>query len=291
MSRQEKTLKYMLIAPAFIFLATFTIYPFICQIYLSFTNASIYNYRNPQLAGINNYKYILYDPGYFWQSAIITLAFVSLTVCGQIAFGMLMALLVFSLRRARKIITTLFLFPLFTAPVFIGALGRLIFNSMIGVIPYYFRILGLPSMSLSDPLHAFLIVATLEIWKWTPFCFIILYAGLESIPSEIFDAAKIDGAPKFKHFFYITLPLLKSIITILIAIRIMDELKAFDIAFILVEGGPGSPIGATTTFSLFVYKFAFTYNSFGIASAINVIILLFMLSLFWLLINIILRKG
>jgi multiple sugar transport system permease protein len=291
LSHEVAKIKYTLVIPAIIILLIFTVYPFIYQFYLSFTNASLYNYREPSFVGIGNYIYILYEPGYFWHSGLITTIYVGLAVAGQMLLGMLMALLVYPLKKSRKVVTSIFLFPLFTAPVFLGALGRLVFNSMIGVVPYYLRTLGLPSISLTDPIHALLVVIALEVWKWTPFAFIIMYAGLESIPPEIFDAAKVDGASKFQNFIHITIPMMKSIIAILLMIRIMDELKAFDIPFILLEGGPGSPVGATTTLSLLTYRVAFSFNNFGAASTINIAILFILLGLFWLLMNKFLRRG
>ena len=290
MGYKEAKIKYALVTPAVLILLIFTLYPFIYQFYLSFTGASLYNYRKPPLTGIGNYIYLLYEPGYFWHSGLITTIYVGLAVAGQLLLGMLMALLIYPLKRSRKIITSIFLFPMFTAPVFLGALGRLVFNSMIGVVPYYLRTWGLPGISLTNPTHALLLVISMEIWKWTPFAFIILYAGLESIPTEIFDAAKVDGASKFQNFIYIILPMMKSIIMILLMIRIMDELKAFDIPFILLEGGPGSPVGATTIVSLLIYRMAFSFNNFGAASGVNVILLFILLGLFWLLINKLLRR-
>ena len=282
---EEARIKYALVLPTIVTLLVFTTYPFISQFYLSFTSASIYNYNSPPLAGVSNYTDLLYSPGLFWQSGIITTIYVGLAVLLQLLLGMLMAVLIYSMKRGQKVFTSLFMFPMFVAPVFVGALGRLIFNSMIGVVPYYLRTFGLPPISLSNPIHALLLVILMEVWKWTPFAFIILYGGLESLPAEIFDAAKVDGASGPRTFLHVTLPMLKSIIVVVLIIRIMDELKAFDIPFILLEGGPGAPVGATTIFSLLVYKLAFSYNNFGAAAAVNVLLLFILLGLFWIMIQ------
>jgi len=250
---------------------------------LSFTSASIYDYNSPQPAGFSNYYYLLYNPGLFWESGIITVIYVGLAVLLQLILGLVMAILVYRLGRTQKLFTSIFMFPMFVAPVFVGTLGRLIFNSMIGPAPYYLRSLGLPIISLSNPIHALLLVISMEVWKWTPFAFIILYGGLESLPREVFDAAQVDGASATQTLRHVTLPMLKSIIIVVLVIRIMDEMKAFDIPFVLLEGGPGSPVGATTIVSLLIYKLAFSYNNFGAAAAVNVILLVILLGLFWIL--------
>jgi multiple sugar transport system permease protein len=204
----------------------------------------------------------------------VTILYLLIVIPAEAFLGIAYALLVNSLTKYRRIVVTFILLPMSIVPVFLGALGRLLFHNIVGIVPYYLRLLGFPPPSLSDPIQALFIVAIMDIWQWTPFVFIIILAGLTSLPLSVIDAAKIDGAEGWKEFRYITFPMLKRVIAVALIFRIMDACKTFDIPFMLIEGGPGAPVGATTTISILVYKFALTYNNIGIAAASSILLLI-----------------
>lgn len=269
-------LRYVLVLPVVLLLLIFTIYPFIFQIYLSFTGASIRNYMTAPLIGLQNYSTLLVNPGHFWSTMRVTVLFVAIVVSAELLLGLAMALLVFPLTSGVRTIVTLLVLPMLATPVFLGAIGRLVFHSIVGVVPYYFKAVGLPAPMMSDPAHALLAVAILDIWQWTPFMFLISHAGLQAIPTEVLDAAQVDGASGLNQLRYVILPLLRLVLSVAIIFRTMDAFKTFDIPYILSEGGPGAPVGATTTVSVLTYKLMLTYDQFGQAAALVVLLLVVM---------------
>jgi len=269
-------LKYLLVLPVIAVLLIFSLYPFLSQIYLSFYSVSIRTYWEPTFVGFDNYMSQLVNPGYFWRSLGITILFVVIVVLSELLLGLGLALLIHPLSRVTKIITSLVVMPMFVAPVFVGALGRLAFHSIVGIVPYYFNFIGISPPSLTRFFDAFAIVCALDIWQWTPFIFLIVHAGLMSLPQEITDAAKVDGAGGWNQFRHITLPLLRTVLGVAIIFRTMDAFRTFDIPYVLNQGGPGSPVGGTTTISILIYTMMLHYQKIGDASAIVVVLLIFL---------------
>jgi len=226
------------------------------------------------LIGLENYTRLLVDPGYFWSTMKVTLLFVTIVVSAELMLGLGVALLIFPLTKGVRTIVTLLVLPMLATPVFLGAIGRLVFHSIVGVIPYYFRSVGLPVPMMSNPTQALLIIAIIDIWQWTPFMFLVSHAGLQAIPTEILDAAQVDGASGLNQLRHVILPLMKAVLSVAIIFRTMDAFKTFDIPYILSEGGPGAPVGATTTVSVLTYKLMLTYDQFGEAAALVVLLLL-----------------
>ena len=270
--------KYLLVVPVIIVLLFLSIYPLILQMVLSFTNAHISNFMSPGFVGLDNFVYVLYNPGYFWGSMLNTIEYVVLAVGAEFLIGLSMALLVYRLRRGARIAISLFLLPMCIAPVFFGAFAKLAFHSILGIIPYYMGLLGLPTIDLSNPIHAKFVVAALDAYQWSPFMFLILLAGLQSVPREPIEAARVDGASTVQIFRQVTMPLMKGVISVALIIRCMDAFKAFDYMFIMWGGiaggggGPGGPVGATTTISVIIYKLAYAFDDFGRAAAMTTVV-------------------
>lgn len=272
-------LKHVLVLPVIVMLASVSLFPFVVQIYLSFTDAHSRNYFSAPFIGLDNYKYALIDPAWFWESLRVSVTYVALAVTLEFLLGLSLALLIYPLRRAVRIIVSLAMFPMLIAPVFIGTFGRLLFHSLVGVVPYYLRLLSLPVIDLSDPVHAMGVVVAFDVYQWTPFMFLIIHAGLTAMSREPIEAAKIDGASSFALFRHVMWPMLKFVSAVAIVIRTMDAFKAFEYPFVLYcgaeggGGGPGGPVGATTTLSIIIYKAAFGYDNYGIAAAITILVL------------------
>ncbi|HSR71637.1 MAG TPA: sugar ABC transporter permease, partial [Kiloniellales bacterium] len=113
-------------------------------------------------------------------------------------------------------------------------------------------------------------IIAVDVWEWTPFIFLLMLAGLASLPNEPYEAAQVDGASAWRQFWDLTLPFLKPVIAIALLLRIMDALRLFDIVFILTKGGPAN---ATETVSFYIYKVALRFVDIGYASAISLIVL------------------
>src|SRR5437773_8019231 len=159
-------------------------------------------------------------------------------------------------------------------PVVAGVTWRLIYNPNFGVLNGILRLFGLDTRRwtwLADPSLALPAVILVDVWEWTPFVFLILLAGLQAIPQEPYEAARIDGANAWQTFLHITLPLLIPAILVALLLRTMDLLRIFDQIFILTQGGPGF---STETVSLYIYRTAFRFFDFGYAAAMSFVLLL-----------------
>jgi len=157
-------------------------------------------------------------------------------------------------------------------PAVVGILWRLMLDTDFGIVNYLLDLIGLGKVRwLVHPVIALLSLILVDVWQWTPFIILILYAGLESIPIDIYEAAAIDGASGFRRFFKLTLPLLYPLISIAVFLRAIDAYKMFDIAYITTSGGPGT---ATENASLFAYRQGFSYFHTGYASACAIIMLI-----------------
>lgn len=270
------------LAPAVIWTLSFAIYPLIYSLILSFQNVRLG--RETTFVGFDNYVRMWTDYQ-FWAAVRFTLVFVIVTVAVQLAFGMVLALAANHELRARNFVRTLLILPLFATPVGIGFLGIIMFMETRGPINQFLMLfqplvdaLGIPfDMNIpwrSDPLWAGVAVALLDIWQWTPFCFLILLAGLQSIPEEYYESMRLDTSSGWQLFLHITLPLMRPIIGIVILLRVVEAFKVIDIPFAFTKGGPGI---ATQTYTMYVWRSAFTAFELGYASALGYVFLIFIL--------------
>jgi multiple sugar transport system permease protein len=158
-------------------------------------------------------------------------------------------------------------------PVVVAVIWRLILNPEFGVLNGTLRSLGLHTAGLTwfgSERTAMLSVILVDVWQWTPFLFLLLLAGIQGLPVEPFEAARVDGASSFQIFRRLTLPMLRPVIAIAVLLRTMDLLRVFDQIFILTQGGPGF---ATETVTLYIYRTAFRYWNFGYAAAMSFVLL------------------
>lgn len=273
---------YLLLAPAVITLASLTIYPFIYSIYIS-----LFRFRGGlrvDFIGLGNYARLLTD-AQFWNSMRVVILFTVIAVALEFVLGMALALFLSQSLKLRGFWRSLVIVPMMLTPVVVGVMWRLMLNPGIGVVNYFLQTIGLqPVEWLSKGSWAFASIIMVDVWNWTPFMFLILLAGLESLPIEPFEAARIDGANPARIFLDHTLPLMKPAILVALLIRTMDCLRIFDQIFILTQGGPGN---STEVASLYLYKTAFKFFDQGYAAAglfvlmvfVNIISILYVRSL------------
>ena len=266
---REKNVKFVFLLPAVIFVLTLVIFPLVYSLRLSFCLARFG--RNPIFIGLENYIDLLKDYK-FWGTLKITLIFVLLTVSIEFFLGLTLALLFNREIRGRRYFRALLTLPMFATPVAIGYLGMTIFYEEAGPINNILALIGGPQKVpwLSNPTLAFASITLLDIWQWTPFCFVILLAGLQALPEQVYEAASLDGASGVQSLRYIILPLLGPVIVIVLLLRIVEAFKVFDVPFSLTGGGPGR---ATEFYSLFTYRTGLKYFNFGYASSLAYILL------------------
>jgi len=174
-------------------------------------------------------------------------------------------------------------------PVMAGHIWRIMIVKEFGPIDFFFtEILKTPVDWLTDPVAATVAVSIANIWQWFPFMFLILLAGVISVPVELQEAAQVDGASDWQIFRSITLPMIKPLITLALALRIMEGLKLFDIVFLITNGGPGI---ATETVSMYIFRLGFSFFDMGYASAATYILMIISSVILVVLMQLMMRGG
>lgn len=263
------------ISPAFIVLGIILVYPLGYSFWLSFHKWTLRTFKTGiPFVGFENYQ-DLFSNAEFLNSLRITFTFVALALTIEFVVGMALALLLNHDLKGKGIIRSLILLPMMCTNVVIGLTWRLLFNYEFGIINYYLTTLGLNKIEwLSSPQVAMYSVVAVDVWNTTSFVVLMLLAGLQSLPEEPFEAAKIDGANSVQTFLYLTLPLLRQTILVALLWRLIDTFRIFDVVYLLTAGGPAR---ATETVSIYIYRYGFQSFNLGYASAASYVMILIIL--------------
>ena len=271
-----------MLTPTMILLLVMTAYPMIFTFIYSFTD---YNYLKgtDQASFIlfNNYTK-LFNNGYFQQAVWNTIIFTVLAVILEMGLGLLIAVFINSLRRGQKIMRTLLLLPYLLPAVTVALSWRLMLSSNYGIVNQILEALGLPVFNwFMDTKTAFATILVIDVWQNVPFVFLLLYASLQSVSENQYEAARIDGAGFFQQFWYVTLPNIKSSLALCALLRTIDTFRLFEKVNVLTGGGPA---GTTTTITQFLYTYGIRSLDFGFGSAgaIVMTILVLILSSFYI---------
>jgi multiple sugar transport system permease protein len=277
--QERSRIKFAFVLPGMIWVLAFTIFPLLYSLRLSFFAARLGNVQrfiwfDNFVRAFNDYR--------FWNSLQITVLFVVFSVSLTVLLGLGLALLFHRAVRGQRVFRSLFTMPLFTAPIALGYLGLTIFHEQVGAVNTILRALGvvnLPSW-FSAVWPARLAIVLVDVWQWTPFCFLVLLAGLQSLPDEVYEAAVIDTSSGWDLFRFITLPLLTPVLFTVTILRLVEAFKVLDIPFSMTSGGPGA---ATQTYSFYIYLTGLRNFNAGYASALAYILLIIilMISLFF----------
>lgn len=230
--------------PAIVLFALGILYPFSYALRTSFMD------RNELFwVGTSNYKDILLDP-LFWRSMSFTTKYLLFVATIELCIGTGLALAVSSQLRG-EIWRGVFIAPMFVVPVATGVIWRLIFHPTVGVANYILSFLSIPGIDwLTKPIPAFFAVSIMDIWQWTPFIFLMVYAAVDVIPRDMYEAAAIDGANSFQTFKFLTLPWIRNTLIFSFALRGLEVLKVFDHIYSSTNGG--SRIFNRTHLSVFI---------------------------------------
>ena len=255
--------------PGLVFLFAIDLIPLAYSVWISFYNWWLIRPRDIRFVGLANYTRFADDPE-FTRAVVVTAVFTVGAVLVEFLAGLGLALLFAQPFRFLRPLRVLLLLPLFVVPVVGATMWRVIFHPELGVLNYYLGAVGLaPLPWLSDPRLALVSITLVDAWRTIPFMFLVMYAGLEVLPSELFEAAAVDGASAWQSFRHITVPLLTYIMLLAVLIRGMDAFREFDIIFVLTGGGPGT---ATQTMQMLNYR-AFGLGHMGEANAIGIVTL------------------
>lgn len=260
--------------PSLVILALILFYPLGYAIYLSFFRYSLGEV--PIFTGLGNYVR-LFGEADFLNATSTSAVFTGIVVGVQLVLGLIIALLLDNIARGRKLFTLLLFLPIVVTPSAAGLILKWMFVPDWGMVNYFLRLLNLPQPNWFDsPFPAFVAVVLSDVWQYTPFVIIVMFAGLQSIPEDLLEAAKIDGATGFRTLFAIILPILRPLILFVVMMRTMDAWRIFDKIFVITGGGPGT---ATETLTLYNYRVTFRLLRIGTGSAIGVWTLLCLLGI------------
>ncbi len=229
-----------------------------------------------RFVGGTHYAALARDP-LFRASVVNTIVFALGAVVGQMILGFALALLCSKATRGRVFWRALFILPVLIPGIVIGAMWKLLLNPDFGAVGQLLELFGLPPVNwLGDPSLALFSVILVDVWHWTPFCFLLFLAGLESLPQDVFEAARVDGAGAWAELRHIILPLMWPTIAVTFVFRLVLAFKVFDEVYLLTGGGPGT---ATEVVSFTIYQRFFTEDraGYGAAMSVAVIFLVFLM--------------
>jgi len=242
--------KYVFLYPGLLTLVGILVFPVVFTVRLSLSSWDVI-VPGLDWIGLGNYVRLFTDDARFWQALLRLSLFAFLSVTLQYVIGFSMALLVWREVKFKRFFRVLFLVPMMTTPVIMTVIWRTIFHESLGPVNDFLSLFGVaPIPWLSDSVWGAVSVITVEVWQWTPFMFLLLLAGLLSLPREPFLAAQIDGAGPLRTFFYVTFPLMAPISIGAIIIRLIEASKMLDTVYVLTSGGPGT---STETSSFYIY--------------------------------------
>ncbi len=259
---------YLLIAPAVVLIATFIAYPVGTVGYFSLFQYSASKPWATRFIGLENFRVMLFEDPLFWRTLGITTAWVVAEVALQLVFGLALALILNRTFRNRGLARALMFAPWAISGVLATQIWLLIYNPSTGIADVLSQ-LGSPTQfaPLASAAGAFWSAVIAEVWRGIPFFAILILADMQSIPTEMYEAADVDGASKVQQFFFITLPYLRDAIIITTLLRAVWEFNNVDLIYTLTGGGPA---GATTTLPLYVVEEAVGSRNFGYGSALTI---------------------
>ncbi len=264
----RKALPYLLSLPALLVCIGILI-PFFTAVWYSLQR---YRLSQPWNRGMNwgeNYIDFLTDPS-FWNTLKVSLLYAGLTVTFQLILGLAIALLLQKRTRLNNLISIMLLMPLMTAPALAALMFKLMTNPNFGILSYFAQSIGFTDFRWgASPDTALFTVILVDIWVYTPFIMILLLAGLRSLPTQPFEAAALDGVPRFQQFWRITLPMLTPHILTASLFRLLESIQQFDIIYAMTQGGPGDTL---MVFQVEAYLNFFQSTNVGRSAALLIIL-------------------
>jgi len=270
-------LPYWFMAPMVAVMVMITFLPGAYDLYLSLVAEPTLSVFDAEFVGLRNFE-TAFTRGGAIHSFVITITVVVSALLLETVLGFVLAALVAGVGsgRAKSFYRVLFIIPMAVAPVSLATIGRIMLNSEIGIIPYVINTgtpFAAPNFLSEVPL---LTVILLDAWNWTPFMFIIFYAGLSSVPKTLIEASRVDGAPMWRRYVHVIIPYMKPVVFVATLIRLIDLFRTFGVVYGLTGGGPGT---ATQLVSINIYEQMFINNQITVAAAIAVVYLVLVVAL------------
>jgi multiple sugar transport system permease protein len=288
---RERHAKYYLLGPAIVALTLTTLYPFVYAFLLSFRDWRLSKSPTPgAFVGLENYVRAFDDPN-FINSVVVTINYTIISVALSMVIGLFIALVLQKPGKLNTFLKAFLIFPFAMAPALKGFTWRFMLNPHFGILDEIIDTVFPPLRDvvwLGEPGWALFWLAITEVWGWAPYIALVFIGALDSMPGDIFDAAKVDGASTVKTFYYITLPMLMPIIVMVTLLKTIFSVKQFDAVVTLTGGGPGR---ATETMNYYVYQTGFKFFDMGYASALAYLLVTAMFIFAFLYVRTIIREG
>jgi len=261
---KEEYFKWMLLIPLLIVLGVFAFYPLFYCVYISF---HLYSLRKaPVFIGLSQYRKILSDP-LFWKAISRTFYIMGVCITVELSIGLLIALLLNREFKGQNTIRGLCLMPLLISPLSMSMIWNYMLHYQVGIVNKVLSFFGLPKIGwFATPEIAIYSITLITIWQWTPFSIFVFLAVLRGMPKDMFEAAQVDGAPRWFTFRKLTLPMLKPFIVIVILLRVMWLIRLYDPLFGTTHGGL-----KTETIDWMLYRVSFVYFNIGEGATIGMI--------------------
>lgn len=271
----EKWAPWLLLAPTLIIMNLVGVYPLLHSLYVSFTGLRPTNpTRHQGWVGLDNYARALGDEQ-FWHSIAMTGLFTACSVTLSLVLAVLMAILFNKKLPGFVLMRSVILVPMLITPIAVGLTWRIMMMPELGVLNHLLSLVGIePLLWASSRQTAMISMILVDVWQWTPFMFIIIFAGLKSLPKSPFESAAIDGAGPLTVFWQVTLPMLKPVIVIATLLRLLDAIRTYDTIYIVTRGGPDF---ATDLISVYLQRLNFRFFDLGYGAAVSWLVLLFVL--------------
>jgi trehalose/maltose transport system permease protein len=272
---RQRRLAWYLILPAVLVVVLVIGYPLIQVIVYSFLKYKLDGVTPPSLIGLSNYSFIFTDPA-FWNAVKVTLIFTFFSVIIETVLGLAIAMVASSKFKGRTLLRVAILVPWAIPTVVSSQIWRWMFNDIYGVANVILADLHLIPHKLAwlaNASTALPVIIAVDVWKTTPFMALLLLAGLQLIPADLYEAAAIDGATQVRQFWTITLPLVTPTLLVALIFRTLDALRVFDIFYVMVGGQ-----GDLQTMAIYNQQYLIQFLDAGIGSAASVVILIFIMA-------------
>lgn len=264
-------IKYVFLWPAFLVVLAVGLFPLVFSFSMSFQSLRLIPPLPPRFVGFDNYWTILQTER-FWHVIGTTTLIAVISVMIEYVIGFAIALALHSKVPGEKLFRISFLLPMLLAPIAVALVGRMMFHSSVGPLNDLFTHLGLPNLPfLTSSNWALGAIIAIEVWQWTPFVILMLLAGLQSLPVDVYESAALENASRWRQFWDLTFPMMLPISAAVVFIRLIESLKIMDTVFVLTGGGPGI---ATETLTLFAYQEGFKKFNIGYTSALSFLFLI-----------------
>lgn len=265
----KRLMPYFFIGPALLALVALVVYPLLYGVYISFFKTNLANKWD--FVGLKNYISVFSD-GVFVKQLGVTLKFTAIVVLAHFIIGIFLAMLLNQSRPGITFFRTILVLPWLMPEVVIALIFKWIMNPLYGLLNYGMQLLGLSEGGVSwlgDTKYAFISVVLVCIWKGYPLVMVNALAVLQSVSTDIYEAAKVDGANNIQTFFRIILPSIKPVLATTLILDTVWWFKHYTIVYLMTKGGPGSD---TSIVSIEIYKQAFDYFNFGKAASMSVVV-------------------